>query len=832
MSSPHSALSKTIQCIRIALLIFALIAISALAICRASFPMKSGNRILPGLEKSVRVDRDERSIPLIEAKSRADLSRVLGFLHAQERFFQMDVLRRVSSGELSELFGSSTLFLDQRLRPFQLREVARQIVSQLPPKERSWLNAYTEGVNEGLRTLTSSPFEYWLLRGHAQSWQAEDSFLVCYNLFSALQDFCGDLTRNRETLYANIPLKVACYFTENGSRWEARIDNSRDELLPIPGKEHFAYLANWRNHQMRPSAKNVANATPRISDAMGSNCWAITSDLTDGKGAMIACDMHLRLGAPNIWYRASLSYLDELDKTIRLHGATIPGVPALIMGSNQHIGWGFTNAQLNTTDLMRIERIGEDHYMGPDGPLPLKIRREVIKVRGGPDFVQQQIHSHWGPLAKDGEHGHFNAMHWVGRDWRSLDLSLIRLERARDVQEGVQIATAMRTPVLNFFVADDKGQIGWALSGSMPKRNYSAQRVINSTKNGWQRLMLPEEMPRVIASKNGRLWNANHTMLNATKWGYLGKENMLNPIRGYQIRADLFSRSKHTFDDMHDLQLEVRAPFLKRWQELLLNILVKATDENRADSDLEAVGSDARRAVGSDAPRAPGKGPRDEKRKELLAACRLWDGRCADRSTGYALIRQFRDQISMRVLSRFLAPCFAADPLFSPHCFESEESIWQLVSERPAHLADPTIGSWDGEFLKAIDEVIDYFSKKYPRQRLDQISWGDEQTLRIQHPLAKAIGWLSRAINLPSSHLGGDKLVPKVLCDVFGASQRMVLYPGNEVMSSFEMPGGQSGNPLSKHYRDQHKNWTRGKKETLLPGKSVDQLHFSPSPVN
>lgn len=295
--------------------------------------------MLPGLKECVRVDRDERSIPLVEAKNRSDLSRVLGFLHAQERFFQMDVLRRVSSGELSELFGSSTLFLDQRLRPFHLREVARQIASQLPPKERSWLDAYTEGVNEGLRSLSSSPFEYWMLRNRPQHWRAEDTFLVCYNLFSALQDFRGDLTRNRETLYANLPMEVANYFTDNGSRWEARIDESRDELLPIPEKEHFAYLKQWRNQQVRPSSKKVAKATPRISDAMGSNCWALTSDLTDGKGAMIACDMHLRLGAPNIWYRASLSYLDEMDRKIRLHGATIPGVPALIMGSNEHIGW-------------------------------------------------------------------------------------------------------------------------------------------------------------------------------------------------------------------------------------------------------------------------------------------------------------------------------------------------------------------------------------------------------------------------------------------------------------------------------------------------------------
>lgn len=784
-----------------------IIALALLGLGRASFSQKNGTRELKGLLKEVIVQRDANLIPKISADSRADALQALGFLHAQERFFQMDALRRVPAGELSEIFGQSTLLLDQRLRPFGLRQVAQTIVEKLSPKERLWLKAYALGVNEGLNALKSSPFEYWLLRAKPVCWELEDTFLVCFNLFCALQDYRGDLTSHRETLYSQLPLEVARFFAENGSSWEARIDASHHPQLPIPSHENFDYLNQSENLRAQPPKDRVKSLAPRISDNTGSNCWALTKDLTDGKGALVACDMHLRFSVPNIWYRASMSFFDDQRQKMTLHGATIPGIPALIMGSNQHVAWGFTNAQLNTTDLIRIERIGKNHYLGPEGPLPFQKRIEAIKVHNEKDCNLEILQTIWGPVASANHEKNEFAIRWIGTDWRALDLSLANLDSAKSVQEGIELATAMRAPVLNFFIADHQGQIGWALAGSMPDRDYRANALIDPKQKVWSSLLTPEKMPRKIHSKEGRLWNANHSMLSETRWGYLGTENMLNPIRGNQIKAELFARSNHTTDQMRQLQLNVSAPFMKRWHDLLLEVLQGEFQGNAGVNQRQ-------------------------KRHKMAQASSLWDGMCRADSKGYPVIRRFREEVVSCLLARFLAPCFRYDPSFSPHCFDSEEPIWKLVSERPPYLADASLGSWEAELLKAADATIDYFQKTQPQKSLDQVIWNDDQVLKIDHPLSKNLSFLSRLFDMPSKNMGGDRHVPKVLCATSGATQRMVLYPGNESLSSFEMPGGQSGNPFSSHYRDLHPNWMRGKAMPLLSQKAIHTLRLRPASKN
>lgn len=765
-------------------------------IARLSLPIDRGARTLPGLDREVQVGKDREGIAQIEATSRVDLSQALGFVHAQERFFQMDFLRRASAGELSEIFGKAALEIDQRARMLGFRAVAREIVGRLSPLERSWLEAYTRGVNQGLAALRAAPPEYWLLNVPCVPWRPEDTFLVCYNLFSGLQDSTGVKTYNRGLIHALIPDEVARFLTHNGSSWESTLDQSRRPLLPIPDSGAFAYLRNGSNSG--PALNRRDPAAELSSPTVGSNCWAITSDLTESGRALLASDMHLRMGIPNIWYRAQLRYLGDRGERICLDGATLPGIPALIMGSNGRVAWGFTNSQVNTVDLLAITLTDGDHYLTSQGERPLKLHRERIRVKGAPDFEQVQHLTIWGPLQSKKFRGRGLVARWVARECQALNLNLMTLETARDTPHAIDLAKRLRTPALNFFAADLQGRIGWALIGSIPDRSYSAALPRPAELPGWQRQLAPDQLPHKVLAKGGYLWNCNNQMLEQTSWGDLGSENMINGIRAFQVEQALKARGDHTAEQMLQLQMCERALFYDRWHRLLLNLLSK--------------------------PCCAGL----EKRAQITAALKNWDGNCGASSVGYPILRRFRDVVGQRVMQRLFKPCYRAEPEFNLSCIDVEEPLWMLVNQQPEHLIDSELGSWDAELTAALVDTCSHLAQRHPGRRLNRLTWGECQSVHILHPLGRKRGILSYLFNIPTKRPGGDVWVPKVLTNFHGASQRMVVSPGDEGKGLFLMPCGQSGHPLSKNYGDLHPHWLSGRPRPLQPGFIQRRLRLLP----
>ncbi|HEX3727792.1 MAG TPA: penicillin acylase family protein, partial [Pirellulales bacterium] len=308
-----------------------------------SLPQLDGELTAGGLSAPVTIDRDQLGIPTIRAGNRLDLAYATGFVHAQDRFFQMDLLRRSSAGELAELAGAGALELDRRNRVHRFRQVARRLLEASGDEDRALLETYAKGVNAGLASLRVKPFEYLLLGGTPAPWKAEDCALCLFSMYLALQgeDF-RDETR-LGLMHDLLPEPVFEFLAPLGTEWDAPIEGEAFVVAPIPGPDVFDTRQEGAIDRdlLAPSGTSPAKGPVH----RGSNNWAVSGRHTADGRALVANDMHLDIRVPHIWYRASLVWADGEKMERRITGVTLPGTPAVIVGSNGHIAWGFTNSE-------------------------------------------------------------------------------------------------------------------------------------------------------------------------------------------------------------------------------------------------------------------------------------------------------------------------------------------------------------------------------------------------------------------------------------------------------------------------------------------------------
>ncbi|MDX1607409.1 MAG: penicillin acylase family protein, partial [Candidatus Competibacterales bacterium] len=372
------------------------------AVLRASLPLVDGQLSLSGLDAPVTIVRDAAGVPTIRAGRRRDATRALGLLHAQERYFQMDLLRRSAAGELAELFGVAALDYDRAVRVHRLRDRVAANLADLAASERALLRAYADGVNAGLVALAAAPFEYWLLRADPRPWQMEDTLLAVQAMYLDLQSGAAELERARGLLWDTLPAPVAAFLDPPGTPWDAPLVGEPFALSPPPGPEWVDWRAWPPGVQPEPLETDLV---------VGSNAWAVAGTLTDHGGALLANDMHLGLRLPPVWYRVVLDFPGDGERH-RVVGVTLPGAPAIVVGSNGELAWGFTNSYGDWTDRVTLEPVDDDHYRGPDGPLPYRRHEVVIRVRGGTDERFILTESRWGPMVGQDHLGRPQALRW------------------------------------------------------------------------------------------------------------------------------------------------------------------------------------------------------------------------------------------------------------------------------------------------------------------------------------------------------------------------------------------------------------------------------------
>ena len=770
----------------------------------ASLPVLEGEIPLEGLTARVRVERDALGVPTIRGSDRLDLHRAVGFVHAQERFFQMDLLRRRAAGELAELVGPGAVSMDRAVRVHRFRARAEAGLAAATPQTLAMLAAYTEGVNAGLAALGDVPPEYLALRVAPRAWAPEDSLLIVMVMYLDLQGSLRRRESNRGVLFEVLPRELAEFLSPAGTAWDAPLEGAAIPMPEIPGPEVY----DLRRRVASVGAQQSGRLPTPFKAIAGSNNWAVAGTHTADGRALLANDMHLPLRIPNIWFRVSLVLEggEASGGEDRLIGVTLPGMPLIVMGSNGHVAWGFTNSNGDWADLILIEADpgAPGSYLTPDGPLPFERHEEQIRVNGADDVVLEVLDKVWGPVIDEDHHGRPRALRWVAHEPAGTNSVLVELERARSVDDAVEIAARSGMPGQNFVVADRDGRIAWTIAGRIPRRHPAeATRPIPWQEAGgsWDEWLEPRFYPRIVDPPSGRLWTANNRVIEGPRLGLLGDGGYDLGARAGQIRDNLLGLDAANERDLLEVQLDDRALFLERWRHLLLEVL-----------DDDAVAED----------------PRRRELRELVE--RTWTGRASVDSAGYRMVRGFRVFLADQVFGSITAPCAAVDERFdfgwTTH--QSEGPLWRLVSERPPHLLDPRFSDWNDQLLSAVDALLDYYvTEEGPP--LSERTWGQRNTSRIRHPLSLVAPQLSRWLDVTPSALPGDSDMPRVQAPAFGASERVVVSPGREEDGIFHMPGGQSGHPLSPYYRSGHDAWARGEASPLLPGQTLHTLTLLPS---
>jgi penicillin amidase len=771
-----------------------------------SLPQLEGTATLEGLSSDVTVDRDNLGVPTIKGTTRLDVARALGFIHAQDRFFQMDLARRRAAGELSELVGKAALATDQGARLHRFRHRAAAVLAG-SSDERALMDAYTDGVNAGLRALSAKPPEYLLLGKTPAPWTTEDSILVIASMFFTLQDSAATVEGRSALMHEVFPAPLAEFLNSTASEWDTPMQGA---VIPPPVPPSASVFDLRKVSPIGAAVGGSAGSDPasveRFADAFGlsapefargSNNWVVAGSRTADGRALLSDDMHLALGVPNIWYRASMIWSDSRGSH-QVTGVTLPGTPAMVVGSNGHVAWGFTNTTADWSDRVLIDLVpGEStHYLTPEGPRAFEVTRERISVDDEPDVWLEVKETIWGPVPEPDPMGRLYAISWVPHRPEGINLKFVGLESAETLKEAMDIANGSGTPAQNIVLADDHGQIAWTVAGNIPRRvGFSGELPVSwaDGTRGWKGWHDKADYPRIVNPPDGVIVTANNRIVSGHYLDLLGDGGYDTGARARQILNGVQRKMPVSAKDMLDVQLDDRAVLMERWRKLALEAIGDEEGAGRAEF---------RRLI------------RDK-----------WTGRASVDSVGYRLVKQFRTRAAELAFAPFVQRLRLRDKTFPLTPGRSVEGpLWAMVTARPPHLLNPAYANWTALLLDAIDQTI--ASLKEDKKALADRTWGEANTVMIRHPLSRAVPLLSGWLDMPATPLPGDSHMPRVQSTTNGASERLTVSPGREADGYFHMATGQSGHPQSPHYRDGHDAWVNGWPTPFLPGPTVTTLRL------
>ncbi len=789
------------------LLLLALLPLSGWLFLRGSLAQLDGKVAVAGLRAEVTVTRDALGIATISGRQRDDVAYATGYLHGQDRFFQMDLLRRVAAGELSALIGPAALRLDRQHRLHRFRARAQAALQRVPAAERELIDRYVAGVNDGLGALTTRPFEYALLRTQPQPWQPADSLLVVWAMYFDLQGNLQDRELGRGWLREHATAEQLAVLLPTGSVWDAPLDASAvtEVAAPLPAR-----APAWLGGTLVGARALVPAVPAELRASVGSNNWAVAGSRSETGAAIVANDMHLGLRLPHIWYRGVLQYTAADGAPRRIAGVMLPGAPAVVVGSNGRVAWGFTNSYGDYLDLIELERDPQEarRWRTPAGWETAQAYDERIAVHGSAEETLTVLETSLGPIWQVA--GRAYAVHWIAHDPGAVNMNLLHLEDADDLEAAQAVGNRAGMPAQNMVAGDQKGHIGWTLAGPLPGRSATAGATfplpVGDGTLGWTSLRPPADYPRVIDPPAGQLWTANARQLAGEGYRTLGDGGADLGARAQQIRDDLAqlggaggASAKTSEGEVYKIALDDRALFLATWRARALKTL--------------------------DAAACQGSPTRSEFRQLLETS---WDGHASVGSVGYRLARGYLyalyDLLFGGVNAQLAELARGLD-------FDTVSPRWpmviaRLLDEAPAGWLPAGRASWREVELAAIDATIARLTQG--GKPLSAATWGKYNTARIEHPFAALIPYGKRLLAAPADPQAGDENMPHVAAPSGGQSERMTVSPGHEERGILNMPGGQSGHPLSPYFLAGHASWVKGEATPMLPGAAQHTLRFQP----
>ena len=760
---------------------------------RGSLPQLDGTIAVDGIDAAATIARDADGIPVITATSRKDLAFATGFAHGQDRFFQMDLIRRQAAGELSALVGGAAIDVDKRYRLHRFRARSAAVWELATDADRLLMQSYAAGVNAGLASLDARPFEYMILGSDPQPWQPQDSLLVMYAMYVVLNDSRATKETRRGLAHRILPPEVYRFMYPQGTPWDAPLMGAPREPVAIPGPD----VVSLREVPDDAAPSREIGRYP----LRGSNNWAVAGSLTPNGRALVSNDMHLGLDNPNIWYQARL-VVDGPD-ALEAAGVTLPGGPFIVSGTNTKVAWAYTNSYGDWTDAVLLRPGAEDGtYRTPEGDRPFDVINETIHVKDGEPVEYTVRETIWGPVVDDIDYPDGEiAISWIAHKPEGINFRILDLERVQSVAEALDVANTMSMPPQNFVTGDAAGNIGWTIAGKIPRKTgFDPMLPADwSEEHGWQGWYEADEYPRIYNPESRRIWTANSRVVDGKALEIIGDGGYDLGARTRQIRDSLFAKSIFTPEDMLAIQYDDRALFLSPWRDVLLDVLDEdATAEDPALAEYRRLVED-------------------------------WIPRATPESVGYRLVRAFRLEVEQRVFHALMSSVRAAygDDVRLRLSNQFEAPLWSLVIKQPQHMLPADYDSWDAFLLAAVRENIRYFAEEFDGP-ISERTWGERNTASIRHPLSSSIPLLGGFLDMPADPLNGDLDMPKAQGSTFGASERYAVYPGDEANSFLHMPTGQSAHPLSDFFGRGHEDWVQGRPNPFLPDDAVYVLTLTP----
>ncbi|MGQ9472309.1 MAG: penicillin acylase family protein [Candidatus Aminicenantales bacterium] len=805
----------------------------------SGLPVYQGKVSIPGLTAAVQVIRDNYGIPSILATNEIDLYLATGYVMAQDRLWQMDLLRRVTTGRLAEIFGDSFAETDLLLRALGFAEKARQVIAATPASVVACLEAFAAGVNAYLQEARHNlPLEFKLLRYEPEPWLPEHSaYLIGYmgwdlafawGIESVLWQLEAKLKGQEEKLKELLAEPLNPIFIYDGFSLPSFHGTSplinhvpagkelsflpvkEKGLSPIPGdtsSERSADLSPlvWTREKEKigsdssKDSRGEARFFPAsLLDAgrfleerglaifAGSNNWAISGSLSSTGLPILSNDMHLALSLPGVWYPLH----QVVEGGLHVVGVALPGEPFIVAGHNEQIAWGMTNAMADDMDfyLETVDAAHPDLYFFKGKWRPLKVREEVIKIKGGKEIYRKLRFTHRGPVVSE-----FKAikdkvisMRWTGFEASNELLGVYFLNRARNWSEFREALAHFRSLCLNVIYADVQGNIGLQLVGGVPRRKAPGWKLLpgETAEFDWVGLVPFAELPFMFNPPSGYVFSANNKSISQN-YPYPISYFFLSQERAERIKEFLSSKQKFTAADMTLLQADVRSSLVRRLKPYLDQILVKVNEL----SGLE---------------------------KEARQRLREWNGEVTAESVGatifevfyYEFGRQmFADELGDELCQQYIS---AASRVFLPYFFE--QALATGISAWSDDLLTPQLKETLEDIVARSFRQTITFLRRACGSNLEEWPWGKIHQLKLQHPLGriKLLATLF-GLNRGPYPVGGSfhTVCPFGYSYGFpfkvnhGASQRHVYVVGDWNDSLTIVPAGVAGVPGSPHYADQ-----------------------------
>jgi penicillin amidase len=770
-------------------LAFAAVVIALLAIAsayfylRQSLPQEEGEIRAQGLRESIEVLRDAYGVPHIRAKSLEDAVFALGFVHAQDRLWQLEVNRRTAAGRLAEVFGPSALEADRFLRTLGVRRAAEANLGKLNAETRALLEAYAAGVNAFLERDPVLPVEFTLTGARPEPWTPVDSL-------GWIKMMAWDLGGNWRTELLRLRLAKTLP--------TARI---QELLPPYPGERHpelpdlGALYGGMEREGVRLAVTGtdpVTGSVP-VTEGLGSNNWVVSGAKSATGKPLLANDPHLGLTAPAVWCFAHLK-----SPGFDAIGATLPGIPAIVLGRNAHFAWGFTNTGPDVQDLY-IERLdGAGDYLTPDGPQPFRLRDEVIKVKGADDVRLQVRETRHGPVISDVlrtaqdalPRGHVLALQWTAlRDDDLTMQSAVKLARAQDWPGFLGALRDFHAPQQNVVYADTEGNIGFVAAGRVPVRKPANELKGMAPAPGWLSKydwagFIPySDLPHSYNPAAGQVVTANHR-ITPPGYPHFISSDWQPPYRANRIAELLRALPSHSVGSFARIQGDVTSLAVR---ELLPRLLAT-----------KPASEEAQRAL------------------QLLAG---WDGVMSAERAEPLIVSAWWREFSRAIYADELGDAFRGNWL------TRAQFLGAVLHDRDGQgrwcddVRTSQVESCDAILSVTLDTALADLRKRFGSD-MAMWRWGAAHVARHEHRPFSRVGWLAPWFDIVAPtpgdaytvNVGRNRLEDEAhpFASVHAASLRAIYDLGDLDNSLYIHSGGQSGNILSPHYKTFTDAWARG----------------------